>query len=87
MLPATKARQLIDGASFGPETLKAMGEAFDRAWSDIDGNFRDDPVDSEKARVRLAEALLSVADEDSRDIEVLKRAALQRMALDYKRRK
>ena len=87
MLPATKARQLIDGASFGPETLKAMGEAFDRAWSDIDGNFQDDPVDSEKARVRLAEALLSVADEDSRDIEVLKRAALQRMALDYKRRK
>jgi len=35
----------------------------------------------------LAEALLSVANEDSRDVEVLKRAALQRLALDYKRRK
>jgi hypothetical protein len=35
----------------------------------------------------LAEALLSVASEDSRDVEVLKRAALQRLALDYKRRK
>jgi hypothetical protein len=23
----TKARQLIDGASFGPEALKALGEA------------------------------------------------------------
>jgi hypothetical protein len=74
------------GASFGPDALKAIGEAFDRAWSDIVANFRDDPADSEKGRIRLAEALLSVADEDSRDIEVLKRAALQRMALDYKRR-
>jgi hypothetical protein len=45
-----------------------------------------DRVDAEKARLRLAEALLSIADEDSRNVEVLKRAALQRMALDYKRR-
>ena len=87
MLPATKARQLIDGASFGPDALKAIGEAFEAAWSDIAGNFRDDPVDSEKARQRLAEALLSIANDDSRDVEVLKRAALLRMALDYKRRK
>ena len=53
----------------------------------IAGNFGNDVVDAEKARVRLAEALLSIADEDSRDVEVLKRAALQRMALDYKRRR
>jgi len=82
----TKARQLIDGASFGPEALKAVGAAFDAAWSEIAGNFGDDPADVEKARLRLANALLSIADEDSRDVEVLKRAALQRMALDYRRR-
>jgi hypothetical protein len=84
---ATKARQLIDGASFGPEALKAIGEAFDAAWSEISKNFGDDAVDVEKARLRLAEALLSIADEESRDIDVLKRAALQRMALDYKPRR
>jgi hypothetical protein len=42
-------------------------------------NFRDDPVDSEKARLRLAEALLTIANEEGRHIEVLKGAALQRM--------
>jgi hypothetical protein len=83
----TKARQLIDGASFGPEALKAVGAAFDAAWSEIAGNFGDDPTDVENARLRLANALLSIADEDSRDVEVLKRAALQRMALDYRRRR
>ena len=31
---------------------------------------RDDPQDVEKARVRLANAILSIADEDSRDVEV-----------------
>jgi hypothetical protein len=86
-MTTTKARQLIDGASFGPEALKVTGEAFDAAWAEIASNFGDDPIDIEKARLRLADALLSIADEDSRDAEVLKRAALARMALDYKRRR
>ena len=81
-----KARQLIDGASYGPEALKAMGQAFDEAWQTIEGNFGSDPQDIEKARLRLARALLSVASEDSRDVEVLKRGALQSMALSYGKR-
>jgi hypothetical protein len=64
----TGARQLIDGASFGPEALKAIGAAFDAAWAQISNNFGHDPVDVEKARLRLANALLSVANEDSRDV-------------------
>jgi hypothetical protein len=83
---ATKARQLIDGASFGPEALHAIGAAFDAAWAEISNNFGDDPIDVEKARLRLANALLSIANEASRDVDILKRSALQRMALDYKRR-
>ena len=79
-----KARQLIDGASFGPEALKAIGQAFDKAWLEIAGNFGDDPGEIERARYRLATTLLSVASEDSRHVEVLKQAALQRMALDYR---
>jgi hypothetical protein len=76
-----KARSLIDGASFGPDALKAIGQAFDEAWTEIAGNFGSDPADIERARLRLAEALLSVADESSQDVAALKRAALYRLAL------
>jgi hypothetical protein len=81
-----KARQLVDGPSYGPEALKAIGQAFDEAWLTIAGNFGDDPLDVEKARIRLATALLSVAHEDSRDAEVLKNGALEAMALAYRER-
>ena len=81
-----KARQLMDGASYGPAALKVIGQAFDEAWQSIEGNFGNDPRDVERARIRLATALLSVASEDSRDIEALKRGALQAMALNYRNR-
>ena len=83
---AGRARELMDGASFGPDALRAIGRAFDLAWAEIANNFGDDPIDAEKARLRLAKALLSISHEDSREVDVLKRAALQRMALDYRRR-
>jgi hypothetical protein len=51
------------------------------AWREIAGNFGDDPRDVELARVKLANALLSVASEESRDVEALKNGALQAMAL------
>jgi hypothetical protein len=77
-----KARRLIDGASFGPETLKAVGEAFDQAWAEIASNFGD--IEIEDARLRLAEAMLSVATESSTDVAALRAGALQAMALDYR---
>jgi len=79
-----KARKLIDGAAFGPDALKALGQAFDEAWREIAGNFGSEAQEIDMARLKLATALLSIAHEDSRDAEVLKRAALQRMALDYR---
>ncbi len=81
-----RARQLIDGASFGPDALKAIGEAFDAAWAEIAGNYGNVPVDIDNGRYRLANALISVASEDSRDVEALKRGALEEMALDDRRR-
>ena len=81
-----ESRQLIAGAVYGPEALKVIEQAFDEAWRDIAGNFGDDPPDIEKARNRLARAILSIADDDSRSVSVLRQAALERMALDYKRR-
>ena len=67
---AVRAKQLIDGASFGPEALQAIRKAFDEAWAEIAGNFGDDAADIEAARLKLAKAMLSLADEESRDVAV-----------------
>jgi hypothetical protein len=81
-----KARKLIEGATFDPPTLATVGEAFDRAWSEISSNFADDAREVERARIRLAHAVLAVADEESRDPERLKRHALEILALTYRDR-
>jgi hypothetical protein len=72
-----KPHALTGGTSFGPDALKAINQAFDEAWASIAGNFGEDQV--ERARLRLATAILSVASEDSRDVEVLKRESLLMM--------
>ena len=79
-----RAKQVNDGASFGPDALRVIGEAFDAAWEEIAGNFGNDPGEIDAARLKLAKAILSIASDDSRDVEVLKKAALERMALDYR---
>jgi len=72
----------MDRASLGPDTLKAVCEAFDQAWMEIAGNFGTTQV--ENARLKLAEAMMSVATEDSTDVAALKAGALQAMALDHR---
>jgi len=69
-------------ASFGPEALRAIGQAFDAAWAEIAGNFGSDPQNIERARLRLARAMFSIA---NAGISTLKRAALEQMALDYRK--
>jgi hypothetical protein len=59
------------GASGHVEAPFFLGNRFAEAWTEIAGNFGDDPVDIERARSRLAEVLLSVADEECRDVAVL----------------
>jgi ribosome biogenesis SPOUT family RNA methylase Rps3 len=76
-----EARKLISGASYGPETLQLIMQAFDLAWSEIAHHFGDDNQVVEAARQRLAHAVLAVVNEDSQDIELLKKTALQVMAL------
>ncbi len=59
-----------------------MGEAFDAAWAEIYVRVAaTNPVAIEDARLTLADAVLSVASEDSRDVEALKKAALQKIGL------
>jgi hypothetical protein len=79
-----KARRLIDGASFGPDTLKAVGLAFDQAWAELATKIGSSPDEVESARLRLAEAMLSVATDGSTDVAALKAGALQAMAKDYR---
>ncbi len=74
------ARRTV-GASYDPETLKTMIQAFDQAWSVVAGNISQDG--REGARLRLANALLSVVTEDNYDVQDLKRKALEAMALSY----
>ena len=79
-----KSHHLIDGASFGPDALKVIGQAFDEAWAQIAGNFAGDPVAIESARAALANAILAAATDASRDVEVLKRAGLKAMSTNYR---
>jgi len=53
-----------------------------RTWAEIVRNLRNDRSEIGAGGLRLARAMLSIVDEDSRDVDVLKKAALARMALD-----
>jgi hypothetical protein len=81
-----KARDLIGGSVYGPAALKVMTKAFDDAWSEIAPHFDGDRQQVQSARLRLADAILSVASEHSRDPEQLKNQALEVMALGYRSR-
>ena len=81
-----KARRLIEGSWHGPDTLHVIFQVFDAAWAEIADNFGSDPRDIEQARMRLAHAILAVAWEDN-DADGLKDAALQVMALTYRKKR
>jgi len=72
-----KARQLIGNASFGPDQLRVLFEAFDQAWDTIAADVGDDPGAIEVARLKLANILLSLAGQGDNDAAWLKSTALQ----------
>jgi hypothetical protein len=78
-----EARQLIEGASYGPEALKIVCQAFDDAWSSIAANFEGDPSAIEAARLKLANIILSFPHSEIRDVEQIRNSWLQIMALSY----
>ena len=78
-----KAAKILAGCTYGPETLKIIGKAFDDAWADIAELFAEDTDQVVAARERLAHAALIAATEDCRDPELLKNMALRIMALSY----
>ena len=79
-----RVAKILAGCTYGPETLKVIGKAFDDAWADIADHFAGDARRAEAARERLAHAILIAASEDSREPEPIKTLALQIMALSYR---
>lgn len=81
-----EARRLIEGASYGPDELKLIEQAFDDAWASIAGNFGGNALAVEAARLKLANFMLDEASAHRNDVAGLKDAALRAMAIDYRKR-
>ena len=81
-----KRSPLTSSAFPTSDALKSIGEVFDAAWAEITGNFGNDPVVGEAARLKLADAILLIASQDRRDPKVRKNAG-ERLALDYRDKK
>jgi len=79
-----KARRIIDGASFDPDVLKIVREAFEDCWQEVSGAFLPDEHDD--ARVFLAKAVMATAREDSASARPLREAAMQAMRRRYPER-
>ena len=79
-----RVAKILAGCTYGPETLKVIGKAFDEAWANIADHFAGDARRADAARERLAHAILIAASEDSRESEPIKNVALQIMALSYR---
>ena len=79
-----RVAKILAGCTYGPETLKVIGKAFDDAWATIADHFAGDAQRAEAARERLAHAVLIAATEEARESEPIKTLALQIMALSYR---
>lgn len=78
-----RARQLIGGATFPPDELRVIFEAFDGAWSEVAPDIGSDPGAIDTARVSLASILLSLATAGLRDGHGLRTAAVDSFRLKH----
>jgi len=72
-----EARRLIGSASYGPDTLKALFQAFDEAWAVLAPRYGNDAPAISAGRIRLANIVLSLARNGSGDVDRLRETALQ----------
>jgi hypothetical protein len=68
-------------ATYDPDTLKKLGEIFDRAWAAIDGNFTGSSRDP--GRLRLATIILEFAADGDCNLLELKCRAIGAMQLPH----
>jgi hypothetical protein len=75
-----KARQLIQQASYGPDEVRAMGQALDDAWARIAPSVDDRPAAIDAARLKLADIILDLARQGNFDPGWLAETAVLVMA-------
>lgn len=72
------------GKSFGPETLKVMGDAFESAWAEVAHQFAScDVRAAQRARRVVAEGIIAQATDRGRDVGQLRHAGLRALFLQY----
>jgi hypothetical protein len=74
-----KARRLIESSSFGPDQVKAMGQALDNAWAQLAPSVDDRPEAIQAARFALADIILSLGAQGNFNPEWLADTAVQLM--------
>lgn len=76
-----RARRIIEGASFGPDVLQVVQQAFDEAWAAVADRFTSH--EHEVAREALALAMISATREDSADVARLRDAGTRALKLKF----
>ena len=70
----------VPKASYAPDKLKVLGDAFDQAWQTLARNIGEAPVEIDRAtRMTLANVILTLPCSEIADAESIKNAALQIM--------
>ena len=72
-----EARRLMGSASFGPDALRVLFQAFDEAWAVLAPRYGNDASAIQAARLRLANIVLGLTREDTRDVAALRDSALR----------
>ena len=72
-------RSLIDTASYDPDTLKMLSQAFDDVWGEMAGNYHAQAM-IEDRRNRLATIILGLADGGEHDLARMKTCATKLLA-------
>lgn len=72
-----KAHHLVHSAIYGPEALKVLFKAFDDAWEEVKPTISKRASAIEAARLKLANIMLGLVKDDSRDPAQLKNEGLR----------
>ena len=71
--------RLNGAASFNPEQIKILGQAFDGAWTRIEGGLSNREGEIEFTRDKLAKTILKIADSGVVTAQELQDEAINRM--------
>ena len=72
-----EAKRLIGHATYGPDVLSVLFQAFDEAWTTLASTCGQNPLATQAVRLKLANAILSLAGKDIRDVSAIRDDALR----------